>query len=275
MAGAGAPRHHPDGLSKHAPGNTQHKLPPYVLNGIPDFLHVFDRDGLIRYASPICRHLTGFEPTDLLGRSILDLIHPDDSELFIKEISYSQALHKSVRFIYRFRKTNNQWVIFDSQIQWHSGTRSAQHPFLENKIDAPGYFVMARPYQTQSTTLLDSFLEHKIEHERLVRRVAELRREEEDELATEEEELRLSQENELAKENDGGHCDKKIKLEQDDKATLPCRYPEPCKSIKRRKKKMRALPRCHICIICGTTESPEWRKGPEGPKTLCNACGCK
>ncbi|KAJ3310809.1 blue light receptor [Blyttiomyces sp. JEL0837] len=28
-----------------------------------------------------------------------------------------------------------------------------------------------------------------------------------------------------------------------------------------------------FCRQCGTTASPEWRKGPLGPKTLCNACG--
>lgn len=31
----------------------------------------------------------------------------------------------------------------------------------------------------------------------------------------------------------------------------------------------------HVCTDCGTTESPEWRKGPSGPKTLCNACGLR
>ena len=25
----------------------------------------------------------------------------------------------------------------------------------------------------------------------------------------------------------------------------------------------------------GTLDSPEWRKGPTGPKTLCNACGLR
>ncbi|KAI9222406.1 hypothetical protein BC828DRAFT_378502 [Blastocladiella britannica] len=29
------------------------------------------------------------------------------------------------------------------------------------------------------------------------------------------------------------------------------------------------------CIDCGTTSSPEWRKGPTGAKTLCNACGLR
>ncbi|KXG53149.1 PAS fold-3 [Penicillium griseofulvum] len=31
----------------------------------------------------------------------------------------------------------------------------------------------------------------------------------------------------------------------------------------------------HICSDCGTADSPEWRKGPLGPKTLCNACGLR
>lgn len=27
------------------------------------------------------------------------------------------------------------------------------------------------------------------------------------------------------------------------------------------------------CHRCGTTETPEWRRGPNGVRTLCNACG--
>jgi hypothetical protein len=30
-----------------------------------------------------------------------------------------------------------------------------------------------------------------------------------------------------------------------------------------------------VCSDCGTLDSPEWRKGPKGPKTLCNACGLR
>lgn len=28
-----------------------------------------------------------------------------------------------------------------------------------------------------------------------------------------------------------------------------------------------------MCLSCYTTSTPEWRKGPAGPRTLCNACG--
>lgn len=31
----------------------------------------------------------------------------------------------------------------------------------------------------------------------------------------------------------------------------------------------------HVCAECHVEESPEWRKGPKGPKTLCNACGLR
>lgn len=31
----------------------------------------------------------------------------------------------------------------------------------------------------------------------------------------------------------------------------------------------------YVCSWCSTTSSPEWRKGPSGPKSLCNACGCE
>jgi len=29
------------------------------------------------------------------------------------------------------------------------------------------------------------------------------------------------------------------------------------------------------CVSCGVTETPLWRAGPAGPKTLCNACGVR
>lgn len=29
----------------------------------------------------------------------------------------------------------------------------------------------------------------------------------------------------------------------------------------------------NMCHRCGTTETPEWRRGPKGARTLCNACG--
>jgi len=41
------------------------------------------------------------------------------------------------------------------------------------------------------------------------------------------------------------------------------------------KKKKMKLADEYVCTDCGTLDSPEWRKGPSGPKTLCNACGLR
>ncbi|KAL8034693.1 hypothetical protein ABFX02_12G045700 [Erythranthe guttata] len=30
-----------------------------------------------------------------------------------------------------------------------------------------------------------------------------------------------------------------------------------------------------VCMACGNMNTPLWRKGPNGPQTLCNACGLK
>jgi hypothetical protein len=38
-------------------------------------------------------------------------------------------------------------------------------------------------------------------------------------------------------------------------------------------KKRKVTQNVLFCLQCGTTKSPEWRTGQEGPKTLCNACG--
>ncbi|KAF8077788.1 white collar 2 type of transcription factor [Lyophyllum atratum] len=44
---------------------------------------------------------------------------------------------------------------------------------------------------------------------------------------------------------------------------------------KRKKLKKTTVGEQYVCITCGRTDSPEWRKGPLGPKTLCNACGLR
>eukprot|EP01113_Clastostelium_recurvatum_P043979 TRINITY_DN7367_c0_g1_i1.p1 TRINITY_DN7367_c0_g1~~TRINITY_DN7367_c0_g1_i1.p1 ORF type:complete len:405 (-),score=101.33 TRINITY_DN7367_c0_g1_i1:120-1334(-) len=46
---------------------------------------------------------------------------------------------------------------------------------------------------------------------------------------------------------------------QEDEGTLPVRGKRKSES--------------HSCTACGTTSSPEWRRGPQGSNTLCNACG--
>ncbi|CAG8487961.1 6227_t:CDS:2 [Ambispora leptoticha] len=49
----------------------------------------------------------------------------------------------------------------------------------------------------------------------------------------------------------------------------------PTPKQRRKPKKPKVEEEEYVCTDCGTVESPEWRKGPLGPKTLCNACGLR
>ncbi|KAK2768539.1 blue light receptor [Arachnomyces sp. PD_36] len=50
---------------------------------------------------------------------------------------------------------------------------------------------------------------------------------------------------------------------------------EPVKGGNGNRKKTEKPPKEYECQRCGKCSSPEWRKGPNGPKTLCNACGLR
>lgn len=230
-----------------------------------------------------------------------------------------------------------------------------------------GFFMMARPYPTKNAALLDSFLEHKIENERLMKRIEELKREEADENAEQERFFRdtaplsqpgatpatqsqdatsqrpasrtagetpsepttdyqgmpppakptlsntaLTQQNlnsALSSQKPDSIADKMSRYEANSthlesiELLTGLRYRDGERShgistgdtspalirgdagiailldrdrdgTKKDKKKQKLADE-YVCADCGTLDSPEWRKGPRGPKTLCNACGLR
>lgn len=82
----------------------------------------------------------------------------------------------------------------------------------------------------------------------------------------------------------GASCDRTLSP-QKSRSKSPARTPKllhgevPMGSIdsqtRKKTKKTKVDTDEHVCTDCGTTESPEWRKGLNGPKTLCNACGLR
>ncbi|KAF1998626.1 white collar-2 [Amniculicola lignicola CBS 123094] len=321
-----------------------------VLEEIRDFLHILTPDGRILYASPSSKALTGYEPTLLIGRFIQEFIHPDDRGIFVKEFNESISSGNPLRFFYRFRKMDETWAIFESHGHPHlSGDASSFSP--PNAIKCRGFFMMARPYPTKNASLLDSFLEHKIENERLTKRIAELKREEQEDqegstkrpdglpsIDTSETQVLTESEGQsraaaytsmpppakpgisntaltrqnldeaLAATKADSINDKMARYEgathletiemltglryrdgersqgisTGDASPLLIRgdagiqisLDRDGRSQTDKKKKMKIADE-YVCTDCGTLDSPEWRKGPNGPKTLCNACGLR
>jgi PAS domain S-box-containing protein len=348
--GFGAPNINPSG-STLTEFTKRRNWSQRVLEELRDLLHILTPDGRILFLSPSCRTLTGWEPSHLQGRFINEFIHQDDIGIFVKEFNESIASGNPLRFFYRFKKADDTYTIFESHGHPHvSSDPSSFAP--QNSFSCRGFFMMARPYPTKNAALLDSFLEHKIENERLMKRIAELKREEQEE----QDEWTRKTEGASTALSESQSQSQVPAMSQSDAASY-AQMPPPAKpaisntaltrqnldealaasktenindkmaryeganhletiemltglrykdgersqgistgdmspnlirgdagiqiSLDREgrnssdKKKKQKVADEYVCTDCGTLDSPEWRKGPSGPKTLCNACGCE
>ncbi|KAJ8658245.1 hypothetical protein O0I10_005927 [Lichtheimia ornata] len=86
--------------------------------------------------------------------------------------------------------------------------------------------------------------------------------------------LGMLQEHQLRTGQKRSHNDAEIEVKDSEYALIRQARPPQDDTIrpkiKRRTKRSTAGQRCHSCH---TTETPEWRRGPDGARTLCNACG--
>lgn len=153
-----------------------------ILEEIRDFLHILNAEGRFIYASPSAESLTGYCNHELAGQFMASFIHPDDRAVYQREFHESIATGNQLRFFYRFKKKDGPYIIFES----HGHPHLAPEPHMFGSPSLPsssmcrGFFMMSRPYPTATSAFLDSFLEHKIENQRLQRRIADMKREEEE-----------------------------------------------------------------------------------------------
>ena len=153
--------------------------PAKVVEELKDFLQILDANGRIKYASPSILNLTGYSANEIRDIFLKELVHPDDQGVFVAELNESIASGNPMRMFYRFKKKDGSYAIFETVGHAHiAASKFAPNPNNQSPF-CQAVFMMARPYPTKNAGLLDSFLEHKIENERLKRRIAELRREEE------------------------------------------------------------------------------------------------
>lgn len=155
--------------------------PAKVVEELQDLLQILDANGRIKHVSPSAERLTGYKPAELRGVFMQKLLHPDDVGVFTAELNESIASGTSLRVFYRLRKRDGTYAVFEAVGHGHiAAAKFAPNP--ENQTPfCQAVFMMARPYPTKNAALLDSFLEHKMENERLRRKIAELQREEQDE----------------------------------------------------------------------------------------------
>lgn len=235
-----------------------------LLKRIPDLLLVLARDGKLLHLSPACKSITGYEDHQLLGRLFTDFVHPDDMNLTLNELAQSLTTRRRIRFFHRFRKSDNEFVIFESHGHAHF-TAEDGHDRGSTRFNC--FFLTARPHPNKTTTLFDSFLEQKLENERLTRQLAQLKNEKPD---FQHDTAQMFPHVDQTPQSEKGGTYRR--------GDLGILYPvDQAGQLVTSKKKKKAYTNVnpHVCVDCGTNSSPEWRRGPRGAKTLCNACGRK
>jgi PAS domain S-box-containing protein len=80
-----------------------------------DLIVLLDNEGSMRYVSPSCEALLGYEPYELVGRNPLEFIHDDDKEKIAQE--WAEALQEtggSAHSEYRIEHKDGSWRIFEA-----------------------------------------------------------------------------------------------------------------------------------------------------------------
>ncbi|WP_238717332.1 histidine kinase N-terminal 7TM domain-containing protein [Natronorubrum halophilum] len=100
------------------------------IENASDLITMVDGSGEIRYQSPSSTSVLGFEPSEMVGRSAFEFIHPDDRERIIER--FQTGLDASVdldRAEYRLRTADGQWRDVET-----IGSNLLDDPFVEGVV---------------------------------------------------------------------------------------------------------------------------------------------
>ncbi len=87
-----------------------------LVENIESLVCETDSSGVYTYISPAYKKVTGYEPDDLLGKSVVELLHPDDLKRWDERVCSSVKPKHSIRESWRFRIKNGEWRWMDSSI---------------------------------------------------------------------------------------------------------------------------------------------------------------
>lgn len=260
-----------------------------ILVEITGLMHVLSPMGDILYCSESTFELTGYRPHELVGQKLMEYLHIDDMDVFIRDFQMSFHTRSQIKSCYRFRKKDDSYGIFEVVGQPNVGLPD-QPP--------QAFFGIAQPVPTKSCAMMDTFLELKTENDWLKRRVDELTAKYgKVSLDPIEHEMEPQDETEITNSlfmnnavQSGSHNNPRNLIDEptawlnNQTGNLKNTLRDPKEDIlldevsdkkdKWKRRKIRGADE-YVCKDCGTTSSPEWRKGPQGAKTLCNACGLR
>ena len=71
-----------------------------------------DKDGFYTYVNPAAKEILGYDPAELVGRHIMELVHPDDAPAVAEAYRRAVQNREPGKAEYRYRRADGQYVWF-------------------------------------------------------------------------------------------------------------------------------------------------------------------
>ncbi|XDD53586.1 PAS domain S-box protein [Leptospira sp. WS4.C2] len=84
-----------------------------LLSNIPDLVCELDASETIRYANSYHKHRLGYEPHEILGRSVVDFFHPEDRNELRVKMSHLQTAGSETKGIWRIAHKKGHFLTFE------------------------------------------------------------------------------------------------------------------------------------------------------------------
>lgn len=94
-----------------------------------DMISKHDMSGVFLYASPACKSILGYEPEELTGTSMAQLIHADDSSALMELLKASTSEDINVTVPYRARHRNGDYIWLETTARLFFDQRSLKPEF--------------------------------------------------------------------------------------------------------------------------------------------------
>jgi PAS domain S-box-containing protein len=81
-----------------------------ITDKMLDMIRETDMEGIIQYASPSHKNILGYEPEELLGKSVFDFAHPEDKNLAMMTFQSFISDSSGKKIEYRFRHADGHYL---------------------------------------------------------------------------------------------------------------------------------------------------------------------
>ncbi len=102
----------------------------WLADHAKDMISTHTLDGVFLYASPASRHLLGYEPAQLLGRSLYEFFHPTDAAAWERTYSVIEQLPYDYTTTYRVRRQDGNFIWFETTSRMILSGDEQQEPII-------------------------------------------------------------------------------------------------------------------------------------------------